>query len=76
MKCPKCRYKYSKVFDVRKYFTFVLRSRRCKRCRHEWKTQETEISYDDFVKESFKRPISGKPESGEQKNLFGDTKHN
>ena len=70
MKCPKCRYKYSKVFDVRKYLTFILRSRRCKRCKHEWKTQETEIHFDDFVKESFKKQITGKPDNSGQNNLF------
>jgi len=53
MKCPKCKYKYSKVFDVRKYHTFVLRSRRCKRCHTEWKTQEIEIPFEQFKEKSF-----------------------
>lgn len=60
MRCPKCKYKSSKVFDVRKYLTFVLRSRRCFRCRHEWKTQECEIPFDKFLKESFDSELNRK----------------
>lgn len=64
MKCPKCKNKRSKVFDVRKYFTFILRSRRCYRCRHEWKTQESLISLEDFQKLSFDRELN-KPKDDE-----------
>ena len=64
MKCPKCRYKKSKVFDVRKYFTFILRSRRCYRCRHEWKTHEVPISMEEFQKLSFDRELN-KPKQDE-----------
>lgn len=58
MKCFKCKFKKSKVFDVRKYQTFILRSRRCYRCRHEWKTQEVPISFDDFAKLSYDKELN------------------
>jgi len=70
MRCPKCRFKYSRVFDVRKYMTFILRSRRCKKCRHEWKTQETEIPYGTFVDKSFEPEINGPNKDKEQNKLF------
>lgn len=70
MRCPKCRYKKSGIFDVRKYMTFVLRTRRCHRCRHEWKTQEIEISFDKFVDSSFDKLINNKHRNNGQNNLF------
>ena len=36
----------------------------------EWKTQETEISYDKFIKDSFNKPI--KSGFGGQNNLFNN----
>lgn len=72
MRCPKCKFRKSEVFDVRKYITFVLRTRRCKKCRHEWKTQETEISFDKFIEDSFGKPINNKSGIGGQNNLFNN----
>lgn len=69
MKCPKCKYKKSKVFDVRKYFTFILRSRRCYRCRHEWKTQEMTVSMEEFQKLSYS-PDLNKNKNSINHNLF------
>lgn len=69
MRCPKCKYKKSKVFDVRKYYTFILRSRRCYRCRHEWKTQEAPVSLEEFQKLSFDRELN-KPHDDFNHSLF------
>lgn len=71
MKCPKCKFKKSKVFDVRKYHTFILRSRRCYRCRHEWKTQEMTIAMEDFQKLSFDRELN-KPNGNEHNHSLFD----
>lgn len=72
MRCPRCKNKSSKVFDVRKYLTFVLRSRRCYRCRHEWKTQEQEITFDKFIKDSFQQQNNKTKNQNEQNNNLFD----
>lgn len=72
MRCPKCKYKKSGIFDVRKYMTFVLRSRRCYRCRHEWKTQEVEIPFEKFLKESYDKELNRKKNNNEQNNNLFD----
>lgn len=70
MKCPECRYKRNDVFDSRKFQTFILRSRRCRRCKNEWKTEEKIIDLDKFKEQSLNNDNNFKKKQANY-NLFG-----
>lgn len=70
MRCPKCRHKRNDVFDSRKYLTFILRSRRCRRCKYEWKTQEEIVDYNIFIDKSKQEELNKSLKSNSNLNLF------
>lgn len=70
MRCPNCKHRKNDVFDSRKYLTFILRSRRCRRCKHEWKTQEELVDYEKFIDKSKQEEINKRKRDEENNRLF------